>query len=164
MVSLFDRVLGRAEVAANSLANASWSAFMRLTRSRSSSKPQPKWAPAPLQKRRTKPPLAWPRRTDSLCPQCVKEVRASILEGGTDWRILIEGHPGEIPADIVEHDGRVLMIKQCPKHGRYEDILSIDSKFLQRMENLFPVETSWPHPRRYGIMELQQFDTDEARS
>ena len=84
--------------------------------------------------------MGWPRRTDSLCPDCVKEVRASILAGDTDWRILIEGHPGEIPADIVEQDGRVLMTKRCAKHGKYEDVLSIDSKFLAANR----ATISWP--------------------
>ena len=38
---------------------------------------QPKWAPAPLLKQREKtfPPLGFPRKTDSLCPRCVSEVR-----------------------------------------------------------------------------------------
>ncbi len=111
---------------------------MRWSASHTTPNVKPEWAPAPLQKKRTKPPLGWPRRTDSLCPDCVKEVRASILAGNTDWRILIEGHPGEIPADIVERDGCVLMTKRCAKHGKFEDVLSIDSKFLERIERLFP--------------------------
>jgi len=138
MVSLFDRALGRAEVVASAFANTLWPHCLEWAGVGSKSKPQPNWAPAPLQKTRSMPPLGWPRRTDSLCPECVKEVRASIVEGKTDWRILIEGHPGEIPADIIEQDGRILMVKECPKHGRYEDTLSIDSNFMQRIESQFP--------------------------
>ena len=61
---------------------------------------QPKWAPGPLLKQREKtfPPLGFPRETDSLCPRCVKEVRAEILSGEVDWKLLIEGKPGEIRA------------------------------------------------------------------
>jgi len=111
---------------------------MRLSESRAGKKPTPNWAPAQLQSRRSRPPLGFPRRTDSLCPACVKEVRQSILDGQTDWKILIEGHPGEIPADIVERNGQVWVTKSCPKHGLFEDILSTDSKFLGRIESLFP--------------------------
>ena len=138
MVSLFEMALGRAEGAASSLANRLWPQCMRWSASHTTPNVKPEWAPAPLQKKRTKPPLGWPRRTDSLCPDCVKEVRASILAGNTDWRILIEGHPGEIPADIVERDGCVLMTKRCAKHGKFEDVLSIDSKFSRANRALIP--------------------------
>ena len=52
--------------------------------------------------------------------------------------MLIDGHPGEIPADIVERGGQVLMVKECPKHGKFEDVLSIDADFMQHIEGLFP--------------------------
>jgi 7,8-dihydro-6-hydroxymethylpterin dimethyltransferase len=100
----------------------------------------PKWAPAPLLKQRERsfPPLGFPRRTDSLCPRCVSEVRAQILSGEADWKVLIEGKPGEIPADIVEENGRILMKKDCPKHGHFEDVMSTDPAFFQRLESLYP--------------------------
>ena len=46
----------------------------------------PKWSDKPLQKswQKTKPPLGWPRTTDSLCPKCVKEARKRIIEDGED--------------------------------------------------------------------------------
>ena len=48
----------------------------------------PKWSDKPLLKsyQKTKPPLGWPRVTDSLCPTCVKEARAVVLRGDEDWR------------------------------------------------------------------------------
>src|SRR5271170_5541272 len=69
----------------------------------------PKWAPAPLLKRkeRTYPEFGWPRETDSLCPKCVKEVRSSILSGERDIRTLIDGKPGEVKATILEEDGQL---------------------------------------------------------
>ena len=87
---------------------------------------QPKWAPAPLlkQRERSYPPLGFPRQTDSLCPRCVSEVRARILSGDVDWKVLIDGNPGEIKATIVEEDGRILMRKDCPVHGHFEDVMS----------------------------------------
>lgn len=105
---------------------------------------RPAWAPAPLIKRkeRTFPQLGFPRETDSLCPRCVKEVRTDILSGARDLRDLIDGRPGEIKARIVEKevDGRpcVVMEKECEKHGRFEDVMSIDPAFLRRLENLYP--------------------------
>ena len=101
---------------------------------------RPKWAPAPLLKQREKtfPPLGFPRETDSLCPRCVSEVRTEILSGDVDWKVLIEGNPGEIKASIVEEDGKILMRKDCPKHGRFEDVMSHDPAFFRRLETLYP--------------------------
>ena len=106
--------------------------------------PKPAWAPAPLLKRRERsfPELGFPRETDSLCPRCVKEVRGDILSGRRDLRELVDGRPGEIRARIVEkeRDGRrvVVMEKECPTHGRFEDVMAIDADFLRRMERLYP--------------------------
>jgi uncharacterized radical SAM superfamily Fe-S cluster-containing enzyme len=101
----------------------------------------PKWATGPLLKsrERSRPELGFPRQTDSLCPVCTKEVRQAILEGRADWRVLVEEKPGEIPAKIVERaDGSVWMEKSCPKHGDFEDILSLDAAWLRRIESLYP--------------------------
>jgi uncharacterized radical SAM superfamily Fe-S cluster-containing enzyme len=100
----------------------------------------PEWAPAPLRRNggRSFPTLGWPRRTDSLCPACVRDARQAILSGHADVSSLVNESPGEIPADIVAKDGRIVMVKECPKHGRYEDVLSIDEAFLSRIEKLFP--------------------------
>lgn len=100
---------------------------------------QPRWSdkPIPRGKERTKPPLGWPRVTDSLCPTCVKEARAEILRGDADWTKLISDKPGEIKARIVERDGQIRMEKECPRHGLVSDVLSIDPKFLERIEGLF---------------------------
>jgi len=101
---------------------------------------QPKWAPRPLLKRRerTFPTLGFPRETDSLCPRCVPEVRDRILSGEADWKVLVEGSPGEIRARIVEEDGRILMKKECPSHGAFQDVLSTDPEFFRRLESLYP--------------------------
>ena len=101
---------------------------------------QPKWAPAPLLKQRERsfPKFGFPRETDSLCPRCVGEVREKILSGEVDWKVLVDGNPGEIKATIVEEDGRILMRKDCPKHGRFEDVMSTDPAFFRRLEELYP--------------------------
>ena len=99
----------------------------------------PKWSdqPIPRGKQRSKPPLGWPRETDSLCPTCVKEARAEILRGDASYRRLLTDKPGEIRARIVEKNGQVVMTKTCPEHGRFEDVISIDPRFLSRIERLF---------------------------
>jgi uncharacterized radical SAM superfamily Fe-S cluster-containing enzyme len=101
--------------------------------------PQPKWAPARILKsyERSAPTLGIPRTTDSLCPRCVPEVRSAIIRGEADLSVLASSHPGEIKADIVEEDGRVLMRKVCEKHGPFEDVLSTDPAFTRRIEGLF---------------------------
>ncbi len=101
---------------------------------------KPKWSDKPLLKswQKTKPPLGWPRETDSLCPECVKEVREAIISGAQDWRTLITEKPGEIKAQIIERDGQVWMVKDCPRHGHCEDLMAVDSKFLTWIERNFP--------------------------
>lgn len=117
-----------------------WPLLERYAERREAEPIQPKWAPAPLirKRERTFPTLGWPRTTDSLCPDCTKEARAKVLGGEQDLAAFIASNPGEIPAQIVEQDGRVLMVKECPKHGRFEDVMSIDPAFLARIERLFP--------------------------
>ncbi|MEZ4220423.1 MAG: radical SAM protein [Polyangiaceae bacterium] len=100
----------------------------------------PRWAPGPLIRgaARSAPPLGFPRTTDSLCPECVKEVRAEVLAGKRPLSELIHDHPGEIPAQILQQDGEIRMVKRCTKHGRFDDVLSIDPAFLSRIESRFP--------------------------
>ena len=100
----------------------------------------PKWSDKPLLKswEKTKPTLGWPRQTDSLCPACVKEAREAIIAGKKDWRDLMHEKVGEIKAQIIERDGQVWMVKDCPHHGHYEDMMAIDAKFLEWIEKKFP--------------------------
>src|SRR5260370_10790088 len=92
----------------------------------------PKWSEKPLLKswQKTKPQLGWPRQTDSLCPGCVKEARERIVNGDQDWKSLVNEKGGEIKANIIERDGQVWMVKDCPAHGHYEDLMAGDSRFL----------------------------------
>ena len=125
---------------ASAVANFAWHAFQSVNRRLAEGSFQPKWAPAPLLKTRERsfPQLGFPRKTDSLCPRCVKEVRDLIIKGEIDWHILVDGKPGEIQATIVERDGKVFMEKTCEKHGTFSDVMAIDSDFLRRMEKLYP--------------------------
>src|SRR5262245_2580215 len=121
-------------------ANKLWPLMQQVNQLGPEPKPfHPRWSPAPIPRghERERPPLGWPRETDSLCPTCVKEARAEILRGDADWRSLLTDKPGEIKARIVEKDGRVVMEKTCPEHGRFEDVIAIDPAFLSRIEGLF---------------------------
>jgi uncharacterized radical SAM superfamily Fe-S cluster-containing enzyme len=125
-------------------AKTAWPLVQRLNKAIERPSAQPAWAPAPLLKRRerTFPQLGFPRETDSLCPRCVKEVRTDILGGKRDLRELVDGRPGEIRASIVEKviDGVtcVVMQKDCPTHGHFEDVMAIDPEFMRRLERLYP--------------------------
>ncbi len=100
----------------------------------------PKWTEKPLLKswEKTKPVLGWPRQTDSLCPECVKEAREKIMTGDQDWTSLLHEKVGEIKAQIIERDGQVWMVKDCPLHGHFEDLMAIDVNFLEWIEKNFP--------------------------
>ena len=79
----------------------------------------PKWSDKPLLKswQKSKPTLGWPRTTDSLCPGCVTEARDAIINGTKDWMDLVHEKVGEIKAQIIERDGQIWMVKECPTHG-----------------------------------------------
>jgi len=100
----------------------------------------PNWSDKPLQKswEKSKPTLGFPRTTDSLCPGCVMEAREKIINGEQDWRSLITEHVGEVKAQIIERNGEVWMVKECPEHGTFEDMMAKDVKFLEWIEGNFP--------------------------
>src|ERR1044072_6479353 len=121
-------------------ADLGWKAFQAVNSALPEGKSiQPAWAAEPLLKsyERTAPPLGFPRETDSLCPGCVKSVRNGVISGDIPLNILMDAHPGEIKAQILEEDGQVIMRKECPTHGVFEDVLATDAKFLERIESLF---------------------------
>ena len=100
----------------------------------------PRWSDKPLLKswEKSKPRLGWPRETDSLCPKCVVEARQRIIDGEEDYRVLINEKVGEIKATILQRDEQVWMVKECPIHGRFEDLMAIDYRFLEWIEANFP--------------------------
>src|SRR5215831_8658350 len=104
------------ETAAAKAATIGWAACQAVNRWFPSKAFQPKWASRPMLKswERTSPVLGWPRTTDSLCPTCVREARARILSGAADVDILRTSQVGEIKAQILERDGRIIVEKTCP--------------------------------------------------
>ena len=100
----------------------------------------PKWSDKPLLKswEKVKPKMGWPRETDSLCPKCVPEIRQQILDGKVPVEILRNEKVGEIKAQIVERDGKILMVKECAIHGKFEDVMAMDPAFFKHLEESFP--------------------------
>jgi uncharacterized radical SAM superfamily Fe-S cluster-containing enzyme len=121
-------------------ANAAWQVFDRLNQISQNPSFIPKWSDKPLLKsyQKVKPPLGWPRETDSLCPRCIPEIRQKIVDGEIDYKILLNEPVGEIKAKIIERDGKILMVKECKIHGEFEDLMSIDPAFSKHLEDVFP--------------------------
>src|SRR5689334_6743790 len=121
-------------------AKGAWAVFDALNNIRQNEGFVPNWSEKPLLKswQKVKPPLGWPRETDSLCPTCVREARQAILDGKQDYKILLNEKVGEIKAQIIERDGKILMVKDCPQHGHFEDVMAIDPAFFKHLEESFP--------------------------
>src|SRR5262245_59705958 len=121
-------------------AKGAWAVFDRVNRIKPAPAFTPKWSDKPLLKswEKTKPPLGWPRSTDSLCPKCVPEIRQQIVDGKLPHEILLNEKVGEIKATIIERDGKILMVKDCPIHGHFEDVMAIDVDFFKHLEDVFP--------------------------
>src|SRR5450631_3345313 len=121
-------------------ANGVWQVFSTANKIKQNPSFTPRWSDKPLLKshQKTKPPLGWPRETDSLCPTCTREARQEILDGKKDVSILLNEKVGEIKATILERDGKILMVKDCPIHGHFEDVMAIDTAFFKHLEDVFP--------------------------
>jgi len=129
-----------AEKALTYAAGAAWFVFDKFNQVGQNPGFVPRWSDKPLLKswEKTKPPLGWPRETDSLCPRCVPEIRQQILDGKTPLEVLYTDKPGEIKAQVIERDGKILMVKDCPIHGHFEDVMAIDTAFFKHLEDVFP--------------------------
>jgi hypothetical protein len=104
------------EKAVTVAAGAAWVVFDKLNQINQNPSFTPAWSDKPLLKsyEKQKPPLGWPRETDSLCPRCVPEIRQQIVDGKLPHEILLNEKVGEIKATIIERDGKILMVKECP--------------------------------------------------
>src|SRR5499426_2542661 len=121
-------------------ANGLWQVFSAANSIKPNASFTPRWSDKPLLKshQKTKPTLGWPRQTDSLCPTCVREARQEILDGKKDVSVLLHEKVGEIRATILEKEGKIVMEKDCPIHGHFEDVMSIDPPMFKHLEESFP--------------------------
>src|ERR1700680_1472102 len=128
------------EKAVTMAAGGAWFVFDKLNQINQNPSFKPNWSDKPLLKsyQKQKPPLGWPRETDSLCPRCVPEIRQQIVDGKGPQKILLNEKVGEIKAKVIERDGKILMVKECPKHGLFEDVMSMDPAFFKHLEDVFP--------------------------
>ncbi len=128
------------EKAVTVAAKGAWTVFDKLNSINPNPSFTPKWSDKPLLKsyQKSKPPLGWPRATDSLCPKCVPEIRQQILDGKLPVEVLMNEKAGEIKATIIERDGKILMVKDCPTHGHFEDVMAMDTEFFKHLEEVFP--------------------------
>jgi uncharacterized radical SAM superfamily Fe-S cluster-containing enzyme len=128
------------EKAVTVAAKGAWAVFDKLNSIHPNPSFTPKWSDKPLLKsyQKSKPPLGWPRATDSLCPKCVPQIRQEIIDGKLPLDVLMNEKAGEIKAQIVERDGKILMVKDCPTHGHFEDVMAIDTAFFKHLEEVFP--------------------------
>ena len=128
------------EKAVTIAAKGAWVVFDNLNSINPNPSFTPKWSDKPLLKsyQKSKPPLGWPRSTDSLCPKCVPEIRQQIIDGKLPVEILMNEKAGEIKAQIIERDGKILMVKDCPIHGHFDDVMAIDTAFFRHLEEVFP--------------------------
>ncbi len=128
------------EKAVTIAAKGAWAVFDRVNSINQNPSFTPKWSDKPLLKsyQKSKPPLGWPRSTDSLCPKCVPEIRQQIIDGKLPLEVLMNEKAGEIKAQIIERDGKILMVKDCPVHGHFEDVMAMDTAFFKHLEEVFP--------------------------
>ncbi len=128
------------EKAVTVAAKGAWAVFDKFNSINPNPSFTPKWSDKPLLKsyQKSKPPLGWPRATDSLCPKCVPQIRQEIIDGKLPLEVLMNEKAGEIKAQIIERDGKILMVKDCPIHGHFEDVMAMDTAFFKHLEEVFP--------------------------
>src|SRR5215813_9522265 len=99
-----------AEKALTYAARAAWTVFDAANRIKPNASFTPRWSDKPLLKsyQKSRPPLGWPRTTDSLCPRCIPEIRRQIVDGKLPHEILLNQKVGEIKAQIIERNGKIL--------------------------------------------------------
>jgi hypothetical protein len=149
--SMWERVLSAA-------ASGAWTLFQAGNRLIPGTTRHARWAPPSGAGGRSVPELDIPRATTSLCPVCVRELRGRISAGELGPDTLRRAQPGQIPARILERDGCVVMEKECPIHGHFDETLSTNPAFTRRVERLFPgrdFDSSADHLHDHGPSSIR---------
>jgi len=127
------------EHALRAAASGAWTVLQVANRLIPGTARQATWAPSAVGAGpRSLPDLDIPRSTTSLCPVCVHDLRGRIVRGELGPDSLRGSQAGRIPARILERNGCIVMEKECPVHGHFEETLSTDPAFTRRIEHLFP--------------------------
>lgn len=128
------------ERAVSAAASGAWHVLQAGNRLLPPATRHPAWAGSPAARTTgtSRPDLNLPRETTSLCPGCVREVRRHVAAGEIGLESLRREQPAAIPARILERDGRIVMEKDCPVHGHFEETLSANPALTRRIERLFP--------------------------
>lgn len=74
------------------------------------------------------------RETESLCPQCIQR----------------------IPAEIVEEEGKIYMVKECPQHGRFRVFLSQHPWYYRGLNDFYFSLITKRLPQRDYILRLTE--------
>ena len=126
-------------------ANGVWQVFSAANKIKQNPSFTPRWsgqtAAQVLSEDQAAARLAPPDRL-ALCPTCTREARQEILDGKKDVSVLLNEKVGEIKATIIERDGKILMVKDCPIHGHFEDVMAMDPAFFKHLEEVFLGATS----------------------
>lgn len=72
------------------------------------------------------------RETESLCPQCLKKIKA----------------------DIIVRNNKVFMVKECGQHGCFEVLISNHSWYYKKLTNLFFSVVGGPFVQRDFLLYL----------
>jgi len=94
------------------------------------------------------------RVTESLCPVCNTEAVAVAIEGHDIG--MLKNSPGVVRAEILERDGTVVVRKECPKHGAFEDLLASDANFFRRMEERAWATTPDDFSGNHGVLSVRE--------
>jgi len=106
----------------------------------------PKWSTSRCSSRGRSRSRRWLAALDRFALSEVRpRIRQQILDGHLPVDVLMNEKVGEIKAQIVERDGKIWMVKDCVKHGHFEDLMSIDTEFSQHLEDVFRGATLKAH-------------------
>ena len=130
-----------AEKALTYAAGAAWIVFDKLNQIGQNPGFTPKWSrQAAAEVAGKRPSRRWAGRARPI--RCARAAcRKSASRSWTARRpleVLYTDKPGEIKAQVIERDGKILMVKDCPIHGHFEDVMAIDTAFFKHLEDVFP--------------------------
>jgi uncharacterized radical SAM superfamily Fe-S cluster-containing enzyme len=74
------------------------------------------------------------RKTQSICPECLKKRKLTKLD-----------------AEIIEEKGRIYLLKKCKNHGKFKELYSGDSALYNKFMGFFVTGDGVSNPKMSGI-------------